>query len=314
MIADSFLMGGKSDPYVKLTCCHVEQTSTTIKQNLNPTWDEQFEWKGEREALLGSGLHVNVMDWDRLKSDDPLGEVHVMLDALRSTEFHEYTVPLPTQGVVAFTAQWLPDAPSAAAPVAALSAVSQAVRQPPHLACCPAFSSSIPAAASLCCTPARSGLSATPDARMPPQQHSAVRAPCTVVGGTAAMRGASYREVHLDLSLPPSSTPPTTPPLVDTSAHSSLKPATPAAAATPFTAAMAASRTCIATLAAVPPATEAAETAARGGVASAQQQHVRNLNAGRGELAARRDQKLREAAAALGTSAGGSEASIFDEC
>ena len=109
MAADTFLQGGKSDPYVKLTCGDVEKKSKTIKQNLNPVWNESFEWEGHKTQLVGSGLHLNVMDYDRLKKDDRLGEVDVALAELTGAHYHEYCVPLPTRGVVYFTVEWLSD-------------------------------------------------------------------------------------------------------------------------------------------------------------------------------------------------------------
>lgn len=79
MIADiGIFQAGSSDPY-----CHVElsgkthtrQTTAVIDKNLNPEWNEVFQFKDYEE---GDGLHFEVWDKDPpmlgLKSDDLLGK------------------------------------------------------------------------------------------------------------------------------------------------------------------------------------------------------------------------------------------------
>eukprot|EP01119_Soliformovum_irregulare_P019013 TRINITY_DN593_c0_g1_i4.p1 TRINITY_DN593_c0_g1~~TRINITY_DN593_c0_g1_i4.p1 ORF type:complete len:657 (-),score=175.68 TRINITY_DN593_c0_g1_i4:386-2356(-) len=69
---------GLSDPYVKLTLGHKSKKTKIIKKELNPVFNEDFEF-----ALDGdSELCVTVWDWDRLSSNDFMGEVTIPLEHL----------------------------------------------------------------------------------------------------------------------------------------------------------------------------------------------------------------------------------------
>jgi len=108
---------GKSDPYVILECLHQKEQSSVVKYNLNPVWNETFEFTGERQELMRDGLMLRVMDWDKHKKDDVLGEVHMPFIELEDANYHEYEVPLQ-KGFVHLAVEWLPEpgsAPKAAA-------------------------------------------------------------------------------------------------------------------------------------------------------------------------------------------------------
>ena len=79
LVMDTKLIGkGSSDPQVKLAVGGDRTISTCKKQNLNPTWDESFQF-----ALLdgpdGEQLEVEVEDWDLLSSNDFMGRCYVPL-------------------------------------------------------------------------------------------------------------------------------------------------------------------------------------------------------------------------------------------
>ena len=79
LVMDTKLMGkGSSDPQVKLAVGSEKFMSTCKKQNLNPAWDETFQF-----ALMdgpdGETLEVEVEDWDLLSSNDFMGRCYVPL-------------------------------------------------------------------------------------------------------------------------------------------------------------------------------------------------------------------------------------------
>eukprot|EP01043_Picozoa_sp_COSAG02_P024822 COSAG02_NODE_1372_length_13018_cov_5.358155_1_plen_3167_part_00 len=80
LVADSGI-GESSDPYVQLKLGPDGQPVKTkiIKNNVNPAWDDAtFEFPCLRSAVRGSlRLQVEVYDWDRVKSDDFLGEYEI---------------------------------------------------------------------------------------------------------------------------------------------------------------------------------------------------------------------------------------------
>ena len=114
---------GKSDPYVILQCLGVEQRSTVKKQDLNPVWNERFEFHGRRDAFVRAGLQMRLFDKDMVGSDDPLGDAWVSLASLSHTDYSELNVklPHPYTGTVSITITWLPDRPSAGVEEAASS-------------------------------------------------------------------------------------------------------------------------------------------------------------------------------------------------
>ena len=61
---------GKSDPYVKLSIIGQKHKSKTVMRNLNPEWDERFEFRGTLSELLAAPLTLECFDYDYLTKDD----------------------------------------------------------------------------------------------------------------------------------------------------------------------------------------------------------------------------------------------------
>ena len=99
-------MNGKSDPYVIVSSGRQEKRSRTIKKTLDPEWNEVLEFEGNLKDFLSHGLTLKVMGWDRLSSDDPLGDAQVSLEELKWNDSAEYSEGLTTQGSVAFSVAW----------------------------------------------------------------------------------------------------------------------------------------------------------------------------------------------------------------
>ncbi|KAK0145265.1 Extended synaptotagmin-1 [Merluccius polli] len=79
---DNFMGGmvkGKSDPYVKIRVAGVTYRSHTIKENLNPTWNELYEVV--LTQLPGQEIQFELFDKD-IDQDDFLGRVHLLLEWL----------------------------------------------------------------------------------------------------------------------------------------------------------------------------------------------------------------------------------------
>ena len=74
---------GQSDPYVKLRMLNTsfkdeqERKTGVVKRQLNPTFNEQFDFEVDTDGSLE--LHVEVWDQDVLEQDDFLGEVKIPL-------------------------------------------------------------------------------------------------------------------------------------------------------------------------------------------------------------------------------------------
>ena len=75
---------GYSDPYCKLTLGKTTFKSPIIKKTLNPRWDKDFVFSGTLHDLVSmpGGLKIHMWDWDRLSSDDNLGDGSIDLRAL----------------------------------------------------------------------------------------------------------------------------------------------------------------------------------------------------------------------------------------
>jgi hypothetical protein len=90
---------GSSDPYVKLRVGSGKEQKTKVrKRSLNPKWGDVFYF--DLEGVHGSldPLRLNVFDWDRFKSDDPLGDCEVDLNKVPLNTDHPMVVPLSLQG------------------------------------------------------------------------------------------------------------------------------------------------------------------------------------------------------------------------
>lgn len=84
-------LNGFSDPYVLVTLLDgdgkslqpkPDQTSI-IKKTLNPIWDATFSYLDESAAAQNCRLvQFEVMDWDRLKSDDFMGYAQLPLSEI----------------------------------------------------------------------------------------------------------------------------------------------------------------------------------------------------------------------------------------
>ncbi|KAJ8304732.1 hypothetical protein KUTeg_018315 [Tegillarca granosa] len=71
---------GTSDPYVKFKIGHKQYyKSKTIYKNLCPTWDEKFVIPIED---VYQPVQVKVLDYDRGRSDDPMGSCEIELSSL----------------------------------------------------------------------------------------------------------------------------------------------------------------------------------------------------------------------------------------
>jgi Ca2+-dependent lipid-binding protein len=68
-------MGGASDPYVVVKCAHLVKKTKTVKATLNPEFNERFKFR-VRDAASET-LTLQVFDWDRISSDDQLGNVTI---------------------------------------------------------------------------------------------------------------------------------------------------------------------------------------------------------------------------------------------
>ena len=99
---------GKSDPYVKVLSGGGEKKTKVKKRTLDPEWNEAIDFEGRYEAFVGTGLTLKLYDWDRIGSDDALGELSVDLRVLEAQSHVDLVEQLPTRGFVHFSVTWLP--------------------------------------------------------------------------------------------------------------------------------------------------------------------------------------------------------------
>ncbi|XP_061583523.1 extended synaptotagmin-1 isoform X2 [Cololabis saira] len=111
LVAKDNLMGGmvkgKSDPYVKINVGGVAFKSHTIKENLNPTWNEMYE-----VVLNGNNdqdIKFEAFDKD-LDSDDFLGRFSVKLNEVVRSQYTDQWFPLKDvkSGRVHLILEWVP--------------------------------------------------------------------------------------------------------------------------------------------------------------------------------------------------------------
>ncbi|XP_076022751.1 extended synaptotagmin-1 [Genypterus blacodes] len=107
---DNFMGGmvkGKSDPYVKIRVSGAAFRSHTIKENLNPVWNELFEVILTR--LPGQEVQFELFDKD-IDQDDFLGRFKLNLRDVISAQFIDtwYTLHDVKSGRVHLVLEWLP--------------------------------------------------------------------------------------------------------------------------------------------------------------------------------------------------------------
>uniref|UniRef100_A0A671VN36 Extended synaptotagmin 1 n=1 Tax=Sparus aurata TaxID=8175 RepID=A0A671VN36_SPAAU len=107
---DNFMGGmvkGKSDPYVKIRVAGITYRSHTIKENLNPTWNELYEVI--LTQLPGQEIQFELFDKD-IDQDDFLGRFKLNLRDIISAQFIDtwYTLNDVKSGRVHLIMEWLP--------------------------------------------------------------------------------------------------------------------------------------------------------------------------------------------------------------
>ena len=93
-----------SDPYIELTHAsdgRKKRRSKTVEKNLNPRWDEHFEWSGVKRDVLAQPLLLKAFDRDSISADDPLGHATIDLGLLHRVGQYDFDVKLSTQGIAA---------------------------------------------------------------------------------------------------------------------------------------------------------------------------------------------------------------------
>ncbi|XP_028266222.1 extended synaptotagmin-1 [Parambassis ranga] len=107
---DNFMGGmvkGKSDPYVKIRVAGITFRSHTIKENLNPIWNELYEVI--LTQLPGQEIQFELFDKD-IDQDDFLGRFKLNLRDIISAQFIDtwYTLNDVKSGRVHLVLEWLP--------------------------------------------------------------------------------------------------------------------------------------------------------------------------------------------------------------
>ncbi|KAK9515345.1 hypothetical protein VZT92_025997 [Zoarces viviparus] len=107
---DNFMGGmvkGKSDPYVKIRVAGITFRSHTIKENLNPVWNELYEVI--LTQLPGQEIQFELFDKD-IDQDDFLGRFKLNLREIISAQFFDtwYTLNDVKSGRVHLVLEWLP--------------------------------------------------------------------------------------------------------------------------------------------------------------------------------------------------------------
>ncbi|XP_035761487.1 extended synaptotagmin-1 [Neolamprologus brichardi] len=110
MAKDNFMGGmvkGKSDPYVKIRVGGITFRSHTIKENLNPVWNELYEVI--LTQLPGQEIQFELFDKD-IDQDDFLGRFKLSLRDIISARYTDtwYTLNDVKSGRVHLMLEWLP--------------------------------------------------------------------------------------------------------------------------------------------------------------------------------------------------------------
>jgi Ca2+-dependent lipid-binding protein len=114
------LLKGKSDPYVKITFGYMKKSTRVIKKELNPTWNEEFNFPIPQP--WPEKIYFNLYDHDLIGGHDELGLIVVNVsDVMDSHQgiYERIDQPLDTQGSLSFiisyieqTVRYLPDSDS----------------------------------------------------------------------------------------------------------------------------------------------------------------------------------------------------------
>lgn len=101
------MMKGKSDPYVKIRVGGITFRSHTIKENLNPVWNELYEVI--LTQLPGQEIQFELFDKD-IDQDDFLGRFKLSLQDIISAQYTDtwYTLNDVKSGRVHLMLEWLP--------------------------------------------------------------------------------------------------------------------------------------------------------------------------------------------------------------
>jgi Ca2+-binding EF-hand superfamily protein len=104
-------IGGKSDPYVILSCENQQIETRYISNDLNPVWEETFTFQIQKGT---EDLSVIVMDHDTLGRHDFEGQVLIPLQSIADQMKHDQFFDLhgknpnePWQGRIHLTLQWI---------------------------------------------------------------------------------------------------------------------------------------------------------------------------------------------------------------
>ncbi|XP_023810938.1 extended synaptotagmin-1 isoform X1 [Oryzias latipes] len=102
------MLKGKSDPYVKISIGGETFTSQTIKENLNPTWNEMYEVI--LTQLPGQELHLEVFDKDMDMKDDFMGRLRIDLKDIIDAQYADqwYALSDVKSGRVHLVLEWVP--------------------------------------------------------------------------------------------------------------------------------------------------------------------------------------------------------------
>ncbi|XP_040860235.1 extended synaptotagmin-3 isoform X2 [Ochotona curzoniae] len=104
---DNFLgLGGKSDPYAKVSIGLQHFRSRTVYRNLNPTWNEVFEFMVYE--VPGQDLEVDLYDEDPDR-DDFLGSLQICLEDVRTNRVVDewFVLNDTTSGQLHLRLEWL---------------------------------------------------------------------------------------------------------------------------------------------------------------------------------------------------------------
>ncbi|KAF2068928.1 hypothetical protein CYY_009750 [Polysphondylium violaceum] len=83
---------GYSDPYCTVSLGPQKKKTQICKKTLNPKWNETFLMRLSPSDIK---LHIKLLDWDQLSSDDFLGEVFIDIDSLNDSAVWYTLLPRP---------------------------------------------------------------------------------------------------------------------------------------------------------------------------------------------------------------------------